>query len=133
MASKNEVKSKTSTIVVSALSDAIEPKVAKNAENVAQTVENSLDSDDILNSLKTLLITIEKLQKVRLEAGDIKPLIEQMLDGEPVRGEEIEKAKIGANALNRLVRAYSDHQAALLKAQSARTLLDQVLSFNSAN
>ncbi|WP_306297046.1 hypothetical protein [Nostoc sp. C052] len=60
-------------------------------------------------------------------------MIEQMLDGEPVRGEEIEKAKIGANALNRLVRAYSDHQAALLKAQSARTLLDQVLSFNSAN
>ncbi|WP_265278006.1 hypothetical protein [Nostoc sp. KVJ3] len=56
-----------------------------------------------------------------------------MLDGEPVRGEEIEKAKNGANALNRLVRAYSDHQAALLKAQSARTLLDQVLSFNSAN
>lgn len=133
MASKNEVKSKTSTIVVSPLSDAIEPKLAKNAENVAQTVENSLDSDDILNSLKILLITIGKLQKVRLEAGDIKPLIEQMLDGEPVRGEEIEKAKIGANALNRLVRAYSDHQAALLKAQSARTLLDQVLSFNSAN
>ncbi len=133
MASKNEVKSKTSTIVGSPLSDAIEPKLAKNAENVAQTVENSLDSDDILNSLKTLLITIEKLQKVRLEAGDIKPWIEQMLDGEPVRGEEIEKAKIGANALNRLVRAYSDHQAALLKAQSARTLLDQVLSFNSAN
>jgi hypothetical protein len=133
MASKNEVKSKTSTIVGSPLSDAIEPKLAKNAENVAQTVENSLDSDDILNSLKTLLITIGKLQKVRLEAGDIKPLIEQMLDGEPVRGEEIEKAKIGANALNRLVRAYSDHQAALLKAQSARTLLDQVLSFNSAN
>lgn len=133
MASKNEVKSKTSTIVGSPLSDAIEPKLAKNAENVAQTVENSLDSDDILNSLKILLITIGKLQKVRLEAGDIKPLIEQMLDGEPVRGEEIEKAKIGANALNRLVRAYSDHQAALLKAQSARTLLDQVLSFNSAN
>lgn len=133
MASKNEVKSKTSTIVGSPLSDAIEPKLTKNAENVAQTVENYLDSDDILNSLKTLLITIEKLQKVRLEAGDIKPLIEQMLDGESVRGEEIEKAKIGANALNRLVRAYSDHQAALLKAQSARTLLDQVLSFNSAN
>ncbi|WP_306297047.1 hypothetical protein [Nostoc sp. C052] len=56
MASKNEVKSKTSTIVVSALSDAIEPKVAKNAENVAQTVENSLDSDDILNSLKPYLL-----------------------------------------------------------------------------
>ncbi|MEH1899593.1 MAG: hypothetical protein V7K94_30755 [Nostoc sp.] len=94
MASKNEVKSKISTIVGSPLSDAIEPKLAKNAENVAQTVENYLDSDDILNSLKTLLITIEKLQKVRLEAGDIKPLIEQMVDGEPVRGEEIEVLRL---------------------------------------
>ena len=133
MVSKNEVKSETSTIVVSPLPDAAEPKLVDDAEDVAQPVGNVLDSDDILNSLKTLLNSIEKLQKVRLEAGDIKPLIEQMLDGKPVMSEELEKAKIGASTLNRLVRAYSDHQDALLKAQSARTLLSQVLSFNPAN
>lgn len=96
-------------------------------------MENALDSDEILNSLKTLLSTLEKLQKVRLEAGDIKLVIEQMLDGEIVRGEEIEKAKTGASKLNRLVRAYSDHQAALFKSQPARTLLDLVLNSNPAN
>ncbi|MBD2536031.1 hypothetical protein H6G97_44605, partial [Nostoc flagelliforme FACHB-838] len=74
MVSKNESKSETSTIVVSPLSDAAEPKLVDDAEDVARSVENVLDSDDILNSLKTLLNSIEKLQKVRLEAGDIKPL-----------------------------------------------------------
>ena len=127
MASESEIKPKTSTTELLTLADETQ------TQGIAESVENALDSDEILNSLKTLLSTLEKLQKVRLEAGDIKPLIEQMLDGKPVRSEELEKAKIGASTLNRLVRAYSDHQTALLKAQSARTLLSQVLSFNPAN
>ncbi|MCF2151880.1 hypothetical protein IQ276_036835 [Desmonostoc muscorum LEGE 12446] len=53
MATKNEVKAETSTIVVSQLSDAAEAQLVENAENVAQPMENSLGSDDILNSLKT--------------------------------------------------------------------------------
>ncbi|MBN3906489.1 MAG: hypothetical protein HWQ35_07995 [Nostoc sp. NMS1] len=53
MATKNEVKAETSTIVVSQLSDAAEPQLVENAEDVAQPMENSLGSDDILNSLKT--------------------------------------------------------------------------------
>ncbi len=56
MPKKNEVKSETSTIVVSPLSDAAEPQLVGNAEDVAQPMENSLDSDDILNSLKTMTI-----------------------------------------------------------------------------
>lgn len=53
MATKNEVKAETSTIVVSQLSDAAEPQLVEYAEDVAQPMENSLGSDDILNSLKT--------------------------------------------------------------------------------
>ncbi|MHC5763227.1 hypothetical protein [Nostoc sp.] len=53
MATKNEVKAETFTIVVSQLSDAAEPQLVENAEDVAQPMENSLGSDDILNSLKT--------------------------------------------------------------------------------
>ncbi|MHC5917395.1 MAG: hypothetical protein ACYTXE_41895 [Nostoc sp.] len=53
MATKNEVKAETSTIVVSQLSDTAEAQLVENAEDVAQPMENSLGSDDILNSLKT--------------------------------------------------------------------------------
>ncbi|WP_420758164.1 hypothetical protein [Nostoc sp. CALU 546] len=49
----SEVKAETSTIVVSQLSDAAEPQLVENAEDVAQPMENFLGSDDILNSLKT--------------------------------------------------------------------------------
>ncbi len=90
-------------------------------------VEDPQDVDSILNSLKTLLSTVEKLQKVRQEVGDIKPLLVRMLDGELVSGEDLEQLKTGVGGLFRLVRAYSDHQAALAKAQPARSLLDEVL------
>jgi hypothetical protein len=89
--------------------------------------------DDILNSLKTLLSTVEKLQKIRQEVGDIKPLLVRMLDGELVSGEDLEQLKTGVSGLLRLVRAHSDHQAALAKAQTARTLLDEVLSVTPNN
>lgn len=91
------------------------------------TVEDSQDIDDILNALKALLSTVEKLQKVRQEIGDIKPLLLRMLDGEVMSGDDLEQLKTGVGGLFRLVRAYSDHQAALTKAQPARDLLDQVL------
>lgn len=98
---------------------AIEPETTSEAE--------ALDIEDCLNALKVLLSTVEKLQKVRQEVGDIKPLLVRMLDGEVVTGAELEQLKTGVNGLFRLVRAYSDHQAALTKAQPARQLLDDVL------
>ncbi|WP_413199403.1 hypothetical protein [Nostoc piscinale] len=89
--------------------------------------ESSQDIDEILNSLKALLSSVEKLQKVRQEVGDIKPLVQRMLDGELLAGEELELLKTGVSGLVRLVRAYGDHQTALAKAQPARTLLDEIL------
>jgi hypothetical protein len=53
-----------------------------------------------------------------------------MLDGDLVSGEELEQLKTGVSGLLRLVRAYGDHQAALAKAQTARSLLDEVLKVN---
>jgi hypothetical protein len=96
-------------------------------QNTPQKVESSQDIDEILNSLKALLSSVEKLQKVRQEVGDIKPLIGRMLDGELLAGVELEQLKTGVNGLLRLIRAYSDHQAALAKAQPARNLLDEIL------
>lgn len=99
------------------------------SESASETVKDPQDIDEILNSLKTLLSTVEKLQKVRQEVGDIKPLLLRMLDGELVSGGELEQLKVGVGGLTKLVRAHSDHQAALVKAQAARSLLDEVLKF----
>lgn len=111
--------------------------VESQPETLAETATETLDKaqhgdniqtvDDILNSLKALLSTVEKLQKIRQEVGDIKPLLMRMLDGDLVSGEELEQLKTGVSGLLRLVRAYSDHQVALAKAQTARSLLDEVL------
>jgi hypothetical protein len=101
--------------------------MSEPVEETQDSVEETQDIDEILNSLKTLLSSVEKLQKVRQDVGDIKPLLVRMLDGELVAGEELEQLKTGVAGLLRLVRAHSDHQAALVKAQSARALLDEVL------
>ncbi|WP_414752555.1 hypothetical protein [Anabaena sp. CCY 9910] len=115
-------------------SEAVEElTTVSEVENLPEAVDDLQDIDNILNSLKSLLSSVEKLQKVRQEVGDIKPLIGRMLDGELVSGEELEQLKTGVSSLARLVRAYSDHQAALTKAQPARQLLDQVLKERKAS
>ena len=122
---------KTETSAVSDIEDPVtieeELDSVPDALEEPESVQDVQDIDDILNSLKSLLSTVDKLQKVRQEVGDIKPLIGRMLDGELLAGDELEQLKIGVSGMNRLVRAYSDHQAALAKAQPARKLLDQVL------
>lgn len=106
----------------------IEEIVAPPAPSApASEVPASQDIEESLNALKTLLSAVEKLQKVRQEVGDIKPSLIRMLDGEILTGEELEQLKLGVGGLFKLVRAHSDHQAALTNAQPARALLDQVL------
>ncbi|MBC7825267.1 MAG: hypothetical protein H7126_15650 [Candidatus Parcubacteria bacterium] len=133
MARSNSGKPELSALESSVISDPEEPNPQDTEvpEEVAESVEDAQDVDSILNSLKTLLSTVEKLQKVRQEVGDIKPLLVRMLDGELVAGEDLEQLKTGVGGLFRLVRAHSDHQAALAKAQPARSLLDEVLKVSS--
>lgn len=83
--------------------------------------------DEIFGALKTLLSTVEKLQKARQDVGDLKPLVLRVLDGELVSEEELEQLKAGIGGLSRLVRLYTDYNTALAKAQPARNLLDQML------
>ncbi len=132
MARSNSGKAEMSAPELSVISDPEESN-SQDAEvtEVTESVEDTQDVDSILNSLKTLLSTVEKLQKVRQEVGDIKPLLVRMLDGELVSGEDLEQLKTGVGGLFRLVRAHSDHQAALIKAQPARSLLDEVLKVSS--
>ncbi|NEQ52687.1 MAG: hypothetical protein F6K11_21545 [Leptolyngbya sp. SIO3F4] len=83
--------------------------------------------DTVFSALKTLMTTVDKLQKSRQEVGDIKPLIVRMLDGELLSGDELETLKTGVSGLSKLVKIYSDYQVALEKAQPAREILDTVL------
>jgi hypothetical protein len=102
----------------------VKETTAKNPSGAEIDVQ---DIDSSLNALKTLLGTVEKLQKSRQEVGDIKPLLMRLLDGELLAGDEIEQLKSGVNGLFRLVRTYGEYQTALEKAQPARNLLDEVL------
>jgi hypothetical protein len=91
---------------------------------------NSVDEqaiDATFAALKTLLSTVEKLQKARQAVGDIKPLLIRLLDGEMLLGEELEDLKGGIGGLGKLVKLYSDYQTALDQAQPARDLLDDIL------
>ncbi len=124
MARANGTKSEASA---KELTPVLDTQDVGEIQDSSESTEDSQDIESIFNSLKALLTTVEKLQKVRQEVGDIKPLIGRMLDGELLAGEELQQLKTGVGSLSRLVRAYSDHQAALSKAQPARTLLDQVL------
>ncbi|MGI0488593.1 hypothetical protein ACN4EK_24550 [Pantanalinema rosaneae CENA516] len=116
---------------VSTVAELEETAAIADVADTSEPVADSQDIDDSLNALKTLLSTVEKLQKVRQEVGDIKPLLLRMLDGEVITGEELEQLKTGVGGLFKLVRAYTDHQTALAKAQPARELLDQVLKVRS--
>ena len=83
--------------------------------------------DGIFKELKTLLNTVEKLQKAREDVGDIKPMLIRLLDGELISGNELDQLKSGVTGLAKLIKLYSDYQQALEKAQPARTWLDTVL------
>lgn len=131
MAKTNGIKTDLTEHVVPAES-ASSPDGAATTGKAAESVEDMQDIDEILSALKALLSAVEKLQKVRQEVGDIKPLLVRMLDGELVSGADLEQLKTGVGGLMRLVRAHSDHQAALAKAQPARDLLDQVMKGTSA-
>jgi hypothetical protein len=94
------------------------------AESTAASPEQI---DEVFKHLKTLLGTVEKLQKARQEVGDIKPQLLRLLDGELLDGEDLEQLKSGVSGLAKLVKLYSDYQTALEQAQPARDLLDSVL------
>jgi Fic family protein len=130
MAQKNGVKTETPP---AELSEVIDLEEATTTKATPEPTSDAQEVEDSLNALKALLSTVEKLQKVRQEVGDIKSLLVRMLDGEVMSGEDLEQLKAGVGGLFRLVRAYSDHQTALVNAQPARTLLDQVLKLSSTN
>ncbi|MEM9485815.1 MAG: hypothetical protein AAGA83_19220 [Cyanobacteria bacterium P01_F01_bin.116] len=119
-----------------AITDATKPK-AKPDENVAPAAapaaaaptksDDTQNLDAVFSALKTLMTTVDKLQKSRQEVGDIKPLIIRMLDGELLSGDELDTLKTGVSGLSKLVKIYSDYQVALEKAQPAREILDTVL------
>ena len=105
-----------------------DPEEKAAPQPAASTPDIDADQiDAVFKELKTLLSTVEKLQKARQDVGDIKPLLVRLLDGELLAGEQLEEVKSGVGGLSKLMKLYSDYQEALQKAQPARDLLDQVL------
>lgn len=112
------------TVAPAAVPATAESSPAKSTTDIAideQTI------DDTFAALKTLLSTVEKLQKARQSVGDIKPLLIRLLDGEMLAEDELEQLKGGVSGLSKLVKLYSDYQTALAQAQPARELLDVML------
>ncbi len=126
MAPRDASKTATAPEAV-ATAPAKEAAPAKVAATEATPHVDTDNLDTIFSALKTLMTTVDKLQKSRQEVGDIKPLIVRMLDGELLSGDELEQLKTGVSGLSKLVRIYSDYQTALEKAQPAREILDTVL------
>ena len=103
-----------------------QPDPEANGANTASPVDETA-LDETFAALKTLLSTVEKLQKARQTVGDIKPLLIRLLDGEMLSGEELDDLKGGVGGLGKLVKLYGDYQGALEQAQPARELLDDIL------
>lgn len=106
--------------------DPLAPGDKDSEDTVAEAVDPD-QIDDLFKDLKTLLNTVEKLQKARQDVGDIKPLILRLLDGELLSGEELEELRGGIGGLSKILKLYNDYQMALERAQPARTILDQLL------
>ncbi len=117
-------KSKDSTKPVA---DVPAPAAEEAADSNAKITVDTDNLDTVFSALKTLLTTVDKLQKSRQEVGDIKSLLIRLLDGELLSGEELDSLKSGVSGLSRLVKLYADYQVALEKAQPAREMLDTVL------
>ena len=117
----------SSAHAVSEKSAASTPAGTEAAETVEVSEITPDRVDDLFKELKTLLSTVEKLQKAREDVGDIKSLLLRLLDGELLSGDELEQVKSGVSGLSKLVKLYSDYQQVLERAQPARALLDDVL------
>ena len=107
--------------------DAETPVVEADDDNLSIESVESDQIDDLFKDLKTLLSTVEKLQKARQDVGDIKPLILRLLDGELLSGDDLEELRGGIGGLSKILKLYGDYQTALERAQPARTILDQLL------
>lgn len=125
-ASKSEA-AKSKSEAAKPAADSAKPAEVAPAKPAAAASVDTDNLDSVFSALKTLMTTVDKLQKSRQEVGDIKPLIIRMLDGELLSGEELDQLKTGVSGLSKLVKIYSDYQTALEKAQPAREILDTVL------
>jgi hypothetical protein len=105
--------------------EAVVPEDAIAADNPEVVDPDQID--DLFKDLKTLLSTVEKLQKARQDVGDIKPLILRLLDGELLSGDDLEELRGGIGGLSKILKLYGDYQTSLERAQPARTILDELL------
>ncbi|NET34994.1 MAG: hypothetical protein F6K19_23700 [Cyanothece sp. SIO1E1] len=104
-----------------------EDKNNKTAEDVKPAVANLQDPDELIKPLKELITVLEKRQKVAQEIGDYHTVLQNLVSGELIAGEELERAKQVIQSLSKLVKATMDHQKALAAASEVMPALDKIL------
>ncbi|NER84906.1 MAG: hypothetical protein F6K42_36415 [Leptolyngbya sp. SIO1D8] len=128
-----QLKDDTTTVASVSKPSSPDAKSDVKTETTSTSLMDGQAIDDTFAALKTLLNTVEKLQKARQNVGDIKPLLIRLLDGEMLSGDELDQVKTGVGGLGKLVKLYSDYQDALTGAQPARQLLDDILKTPQKN
>ena len=95
--------------------------------------EKVQDPDELIKPLKELLTALEKRQKVIQEMGDYRTILQSLVSGDLLSGEELERAKQVIQSLGKLVKATMDHQKALTTASEVMPALDQILAVKKAS
>ncbi|MDJ0706001.1 MAG: hypothetical protein QNJ46_22250 [Leptolyngbyaceae cyanobacterium MO_188.B28] len=96
-------------------------------------IEHIQDPDELIKPLKELLTALEKRQKVVQEMGDYRTVLQSLVSGELLSGEELDRAKQVIQSLGKLVKATLDHQKALATASDIIPLLDKILAVKKAS
>ena len=131
--SSDEGKNQPSSGDAKATSRLQDPGDAKGTEKLqdprdAKVAEKLQDPDELIKPLKELLTALEKRQKVIQEMGDYRTVLQSLVSGELLSGEELERAKQVIQSLGKLVKATMDHQKALATASEVMPALDQILA-----
>ena len=99
----------------------------------AKAVETLQDPDELIKPLKELLTALEKRQKVIQEMGDYRNVLQSLVSGELLSGEDLDRAKQVIQSLGKLVKATLDHQKALTTASDIMPALDKILAVKKAS
>ena len=108
-------------------------KIPDEKVNNAKEAETPQDPDELIKPLKELLTALEKRQKVIQEMGDYRNVLQSLVSGELLSGEELDRAKQVIQSLSKLVKATLDHQKALTTASDIMPALDKILAVKKSS
>ncbi|MBW4518564.1 MAG: hypothetical protein KME16_02365 [Scytolyngbya sp. HA4215-MV1] len=103
----------------------------KQGVKEASLAEIAQDPEELIKPLKELITALERRQKIVQEMGDYRTVLQSLVSGDLLSGEELERAKQVIQSLGKLVKATIDHQNALATASEVMPALDKILGVQS--